>query len=155
MTGCSSNRSALLAAFDYQAGDSGPGLPSGQEAVTLARRLGDDVLLGESLTTYLLWEDAAGFPDAKSLFAEAIACTTRSGDHLYAGHVNNIATIHALRTGDIPAARTRVEEAARAMRAIGYESSTVLTNLGSVLLRDDDPDGARISFESSPASQPP
>jgi predicted ATPase/class 3 adenylate cyclase len=140
---------STLSRVDYQAGDSGPGLPSGQEAVTLARRLGDDVLLGESLTTYLLWEDAAGFPDAKSLFAEAIACTTRSGDHLYAGHVNNIATIHALRTGDIPAARTRVEEAARAMRAIGYESSTVLTNLGSVLLRDDDPDGARISFESA------
>jgi predicted ATPase/class 3 adenylate cyclase len=138
-----------LSRVAYQAGDSGRGLPSGQEAVKLARQLGDDVLLGESLATYLLWEDAAGFPDAKPLFAEAIACTTRSGDHLYAVHVNNIGAIHALRAGDIPAARAYVEEAARAMRAIGYESASVLTNRGSVLRLDNDPDGARSSFESA------
>jgi tetratricopeptide (TPR) repeat protein len=138
-----------LSRVAYQAGDSGRGIPSAEEAVKLARQRGDDVLLGESLTTYLLWEDSAGFPDAKSLFAEAIACTTRSGDHLYAGHVNNIATIHALRTGDIAAARTYVHEAERAMRAIGYESSPMLVNLGSVLRQDNDPDGARSSFESA------
>ena len=138
-----------LSRVAYQAGDSERGLPAGREAVERARQLGDDVLLGESLATYLFWEDLPGFPDAEPLFAEAIAATTRSGDRLYAGNVNNIATVHALRTGDIPAARAYVEETARAMRAIGYKSSNVLTNLGLVLRRDNDPDGARSSFESA------
>ncbi len=138
-----------LSFADYLAGDSEHGLPAGQEAVERARQSGDDVLLGESLTNYPLLEDLAELPDTTPLFDEAIAATTRSGDHLYAGYVNSQAALHALRAGDIPAARNYLEEAARAMQEIGHRGRQLLINLGWVLRRTNDPEGARSSFESA------
>jgi predicted ATPase/class 3 adenylate cyclase len=67
------------------AGEPERGLPPGQEAVQRARQLGDDVLLGESLTDYLVCDALIDPAHARPLFTEAIACTQRSGDHLYAG----------------------------------------------------------------------
>jgi tetratricopeptide (TPR) repeat protein len=138
-----------LSYVGYLAGDSGRGPSFGQEAAECARRLGDDVLLGESLANYLVWDDLIGLAHAGSLFAEAIAATTRSGDHLYASYVNNQAAVYALRTGGIPAARAYLEEAARAMQEIGDKGRHVLINLGWVLRRDNDPEEARSSFESA------
>jgi len=134
---------------DITTDDSERGLPAGREAVELARQLGDDVLLGFSLSKYLMWEALIDLADAKPLFAEAIAATRRSGDHLYASYVNNQAAVRAMRTGDIPAARAYLEEAAGAMRAIGDQREHVMINMGWVLRLDNDPDGARSSFESA------
>ena len=145
---------AALSLICAVTGDLEWGLCAGQEAVERARRLGDDVLLGESLTDYLLC-DALIDPEhvdpehAQPLFTEAIACTQRSGDHLYAYNLNNIGGIHALRAADIPAARAYLQQAADAYRAIGSESSDTLINMGWVLRQDHDRDGARSSFEEA------
>ena len=58
------------------------------------------------------------------------------------------AGVHALGAGDLPAARVHLEQAARAARAIGEESSAVAVNLGWVRRQDGDPDGARLMFEA-------
>jgi predicted ATPase len=134
------------------AGDLDRGLPPGREAVERARQLGDDVLLGESLTQYLFLEcDAVINPaQASPLIAEAIACTQRSGDHLFAYNLNNIAGKYALRTGDIPTARACLQQAAaHASRAFGGEGSDTLLNMGWMLRQDHDPDGARASFQKT------
>ena len=86
---------------------------------------------------------------AGPLFAEAIACTQRSGDHLFANVLTNYAGVQALRAGDIPAARAYLQQAAQAMRAIGDQGFTVPVNMGWVLRQDSDPDGARSSFEAA------
>jgi tetratricopeptide (TPR) repeat protein len=113
------------------------------------RRLGDDVLLGESLVSYL-WCDALLDPaHAAPLFTEAIACTQRSGDHLYASYVNNLAGVHALRAGDLPAARAYLRQAAQSIRIIGDEDGRVSVNMGWVLRQDNDPRSARSSFEEA------
>jgi tetratricopeptide (TPR) repeat protein len=140
-----------LAAFTaacYYAGKPRRGLRPGQEAVRRARRLGDDVLLGQSLAEYLLCDSVIDPAHAKPLFAEAIACTLRSGDRLYAYFLTNCAGVLALRAGDIATARAHLREAAQAMQAIGGKDFGVLINTGWVLREDNDPDGARSSFQA-------
>jgi predicted ATPase/class 3 adenylate cyclase len=133
----------------FHAGEPERGLPPGREAVQRARQLGDDVLLGESLTEYLLCDALIDPADAGPLFTEAIACTQRSGDHLFASYVNGHACAHALRTGDIPAARAYLQRAAQATRAIGDEGLGVSLNMGWVWRQEHDTDGARASFEDA------
>jgi predicted ATPase len=140
---------ASLCGNYYFAGQPEKGLPLGQESLERARRLGDDVLLGSSLLGYLLSADLLTPARSEQLFAEAIACTERSGDQLIAYLLRNNAGVHALRAGDLPAARAHLEQAARAARAIGEESSTIPVNLGWVLRQEADPDGARPMFEAS------
>jgi tetratricopeptide (TPR) repeat protein len=143
---------ASLAAFSficYLAREPERGLPAGREAVKRARRLGDDVLLGESLVGYLLCDAFTGPAHVKPLFTEAIACTQRSGDHLYAYYLNNIAGVNALRAGDARAARVYLQQATLALREITNEGFSVSINMGWVLRQDNDPDGARSSFEAA------
>jgi predicted ATPase/class 3 adenylate cyclase len=140
---------ADLSYFCYLAGEPERGLPPGREAVELARQLGDDALLGESLAGYLLCDALVDPAHAGPLFTEAIACTQRSGDHLVAYYLTNSAGVHALRAGDIPAARTYLQEAAQAMRASGEEGIDLSILTGWVLRQDNDPGGARSSFEAA------
>jgi len=135
--------------FWAKAGEPEWGLPLAQETIEHARRLGDDVLLGESLTRYLTWYARFDPEHAGPLFTEAIACTQRSGDHMFAYYLNNSAAIHALRAGDISVARAHLQEAAQAMRAIGDEDSLLPINMGWALRQDGDPDGARSSFNTA------
>jgi tetratricopeptide (TPR) repeat protein len=99
-----------------------------------------------SLTDYLLCETLIDPAHARSLFTEAIACTQRSGDHLFAYFLNNLAGVQALREGDIPAARAHLQQAAEAIRETGDRGLGVSVNMGWVLRQDNDPDGARASF---------
>jgi predicted ATPase/class 3 adenylate cyclase len=140
---------ATLSRLCYLAGEPQRGLPFGREAVERARQLSDDVLLGESLMAYLLCDALIDPRHAKSLFTEAIACTQRSGDRLYAIIVTNFVGVQALRAGDIPAARAYLQQAAHAMPEIGDKRLNVSINLGWVLRQDHDPDGARSSFETA------
>jgi predicted ATPase/class 3 adenylate cyclase len=139
---------ALCAAY-YYAGQPKRGISPGREAIRRARMLGDDVLLGVSLANYLLCDALIDPAGAGPLFTEAIACTRRSGDHLFASFVNNSVAVQALRAGDIPAARAYLYQAAEAMRAIGDTSLSALINMGWVQRQDNDPDGARASFEKA------
>ena len=140
---------AVLSSAYYFGGDAECGLPLGQEAVERARPLGDDVLLAESLSGYLMCIDLIDPVQAGKLFDEAIACTQRSGDQLFAWILHNNVGVHALRVGDIPAARAHLQAAAQASRANGANSDTVAINLGWVRRQDGDHDGARSSFEDA------
>jgi tetratricopeptide (TPR) repeat protein len=140
---------AALSAACYRAGEPERGLAPGREAVERARQLGDDVLLGMSLTEYLLCDAVIDPAHAEPLFTEAIACTQRSGDHLFAYYLEICAALYALRAGDIPAARTHLQQAAQAGQEIGLKALGVSVNMGWVLRQDHDPDGARASFEDA------
>jgi hypothetical protein len=63
-------------------------------------------------------------------------------------YLHNNVGFHALRAGDIPAARTHLEEAAQDQQAIGHSSHHVSVNLGWVLCQESDPDGAQSMFEA-------
>jgi predicted ATPase/class 3 adenylate cyclase len=139
---------AALSRIYHFAGEPERALRHGQEAVQRARQLGDDVLLGISLTYYLLSNALIDPAHATPLFTEAIACAQRSGDILCTYRAANNAGVHALRAGDIPSARAYLQQAAQAMQAIGLEMPNVWTNMGWVLRQDNDPDGARSSFEA-------
>jgi predicted ATPase len=140
---------AGLSSVYYHTGEPERGLAVGSEAVERARQLGDDVLLGESLTAYLVCEDLVDSAHARSLFSEAIACTQRYGDHFFANVLTNYAGVHALREGDIPAARAYLQQAAQAAREIGDDGLSVSINMGWALRQDNDPDGARSSFQAT------
>jgi len=138
----------VLGCFYTFVGDPEPGLPFAEEAVQRARRLGDDVLLGWSLMGHLLFGDLIGPDRSGELFAEAIACTERSGDRFVAGLVHNNAGAHALRAGNTTAARALLEQAAQALQEIGADNQFVSVNLGWVLRQEGDPHGARAVFEA-------
>jgi predicted ATPase/class 3 adenylate cyclase len=140
---------AVLSSACYFAGEAERGLPLGQEAVERARPLGDDVLLAEALSGYLLCIDLVDPVRSGTLFDEAIACTERSGDQLFASFLHNNVGVHALRVGDIPAARAHLEAAARASRGNGQISTDVVINLGWVRRQSGDYDGARSSLEEA------
>jgi predicted ATPase len=140
---------ATLSYVCYVAGEPDKGLPPGREAVERARQLGDDVLLGMSLMNYLWCGASTGPAHAEPLFTEAIACTQRSGDHLFADYLNTYAGLHALRAGDIPAARVYLQQAAQAMQLTGCEGGVLSINMGWLLREENDPDAARSSFEEA------
>jgi tetratricopeptide (TPR) repeat protein len=135
-----------LCATHFFAGEPGTGRPFGRESVERARRAGDDVELAWSLNRYLMTIDPAR---SGPLYAEAIACTGRSGDHLTNSVLHSNASSAALQTGDIPAARAHLEAAAQAAQQIGYEHASGQANLGDVLRAERDLDGARSAFEAA------
>ncbi len=136
---------ALCAAY-YFAGRPEAGLRVGADCVERARRHGDDVLLGEILATYLMCTDLVEPDVSAGLFAEAIACTERSGDALIASGLHNNAGVQCLRAGDIAGARGHLEAAAAAAESIGDTSHHRSVNLGWVLRAEGDPAGARDKF---------
>ena len=102
------------------------------------------MLLGYSLLGYATCTgEAASGP----LYAEAFACTERSGDLRTKGALDVNAGIAALEMGDIPGARTHQEAAIQIAQALGRPHFLELGNLGAVLLAEHDLDGARSTFE--------
>ena len=109
-----------------------------------ARELGDDVLLGESLGAYA---SNVRPEETGPLFAEALACTERTGDLGTAATIHNNAGFLALSVGDIPGARAHLEAAIRAAEALGFPHLIALGNLAEVLRAEHDLDGARSALE--------
>ena len=140
---------AVLCAAHFFAGELEAGRPFGQESVERARRLGDDVLLGRNLMIYLMTIDTIDPARSPPLYAEAFACTERSGDHFVNSRLRNNAGCAALVAGDIRAARAHLEAAAQAVQQIGWEDAVVRAGLGDVLRAEGDLDGARAAFEAS------
>jgi predicted ATPase len=139
----------MLAAMHFFAGEPGRGLPLAREAVDRARQLGDDVLLGRSLMICLLAGDLIKPDQSARLLAEAITCTERSGNQLLLSFLHNNAADHALRAGDILAARAHLDQAAQAARATGQENPAVAANLGWAQREEGNPQEARSSFQAS------
>ncbi|HLK74372.1 MAG TPA: adenylate/guanylate cyclase domain-containing protein [Streptosporangiaceae bacterium] len=138
----------MLAAMHFFAGEPDRGLRLSREAVDRARRLGDDVLLGRSLMICLLAGDLIERAQSARLLAEAISCASRSGNQLLLSFLHNNAADHALRAGDIPAARTHLDQAAQAARATGQENPAAAANLGWADREAGHPDEARSWFEA-------
>jgi len=136
---------ALCTACHF-AGEPETGATFGQESVERARRVGDDVLLAESLAHYFVAIDPVR---SLEMVSEAIACTERSGDHFYNCLLHNNVGIAALIIGNIPAARAHLEALAHPAQQIGWESAEVPANLGLALRAEGDLDGARSMFEAS------
>ena len=133
----------------FFAGEPETGLRFGQESVERARRLGDDVLLAWSLLMYLMPLDAIDPARSGQLYAEAIACTERSGDHFTNSILHGRAGVAALAARDVPAARAHLDAAAQAAQQIGWESTNLPTVLGRVLREERDLDGAWSTFEDA------
>jgi predicted ATPase/class 3 adenylate cyclase len=133
----------------YFLGQHEKGFALGQEAAALARQLGDDMLLAGALMSLLMTTFAVDPGQSGQLFAEAIACTSRSGDQFIAYHLHNSAGVRALLAGDMPAARAHLEQAMQANKAVGEEYSVVSINLGWVLRAENDPGAARAKFETA------
>jgi non-specific serine/threonine protein kinase len=136
----------ILGRASYSAGDFERARTLTQEAVGRARGLGDDVLLGMCLN---MQAHAVGAAASGPLYAEAIACTERSGDIRTRRTLLNNAGCAALERGDIPAARAHLEAAVRAAKAIGGPNPSPSENLGWVLRAEHDLDGARSRFEEA------
>jgi predicted ATPase/class 3 adenylate cyclase len=139
--------SCAMLCFAYHfAGQPERARPLGAEAVQRARQLGDDVLLGLSL---LFYATAAGATASGPLFAEAFACTERSGDLGTEQALHNNAGWAALERGDIPGARAHMEAAIRAAEAFGTPHHGQSVNLGTILRVEHDLDGARSALQEA------
>jgi predicted ATPase/DNA-binding XRE family transcriptional regulator len=134
---------AMLCFAYYFAGETGRALEHATAAVDGARRLGDDVLLGLSLYTFLLVSDSQSVP----LYAEAIACTERSGDLRINAYLHNEAGLAALEAGDFADAKVHLAAGRRAAKAIGDPSLVMSANLALVYRAEKDLDAARSELE--------
>jgi predicted ATPase/DNA-binding XRE family transcriptional regulator len=136
---------AMLCLGCYLAGDMERALLSGQESVARARKLGDDVLLGLSFLTYLLSLDS---PSASGpLYAEAIACTERSGDLRINAYLHNEAGLAALQIGDITRAKAHLEAGIQAAKTIGDSHFDMLVSLSHVRRAEHDLENARSTLQ--------
>jgi predicted ATPase/class 3 adenylate cyclase len=136
----------VVCAAYFFAGEPEVGLPIGAEGVDRARRLGDDVVLAGSLLKYLMASDLVEPDKSAGLFAEAIACTERSGDVFIASALHINAGVRCLLFADIAGARAHLELAAKAAVTLGERGHHRLVNLGWVLRAEGDSGGARDSF---------
>jgi tetratricopeptide (TPR) repeat protein len=130
---------AMLCFGRYFSGEPERAREVAAEAVERARQLGDDVLLGLSLYTFLLASEST----STSLYAEAIACTERSGDLRIDAYLHNEAGLAALESGDIATAKGHLEAGIRAAQAIGDSHLAMSANLALIHRVEHDLDGAR------------
>jgi tetratricopeptide (TPR) repeat protein len=136
----------MLCGACYFAGQPERARPLGAEAVQRARQVGDDVLLGMSLCLYAIAVDVAA---SGPLYAEAFACTERSGDLGIELYLHNNAGSAALEMGDIPGARAHIEAAIRAAEALETPHPLQSVNLGTILRAENDLDGARSTLQEA------
>jgi predicted ATPase/DNA-binding XRE family transcriptional regulator len=134
---------AMLCFAYYFGGEPDRARESAAEAVERARQLGDDVLLGVSLYTFLLASEST----STALYAEAIACTERSGDLRINAYLHNEAGLAALESGDIGNARAHLEAGIGAAKAIGDSHLAMSANLALVHRVEKDLDRARSVLE--------
>jgi predicted ATPase/class 3 adenylate cyclase len=135
---------ATLCSACYVAGDAGSASAAGRQSVELARTLGDDLMLGGSLQAYLL--TVADPAESGPLYAEAIACTERTGDRLTSHALHANLGIDALESGDIAAASAHLEAAAESAAAIGLGIQQMSINRGWVQLAQRSYDRAESLF---------
>jgi tetratricopeptide (TPR) repeat protein len=138
---------AWLCCACYFTGDYEEGFPLGAEAVALARTLGDDVFLGQSLLMFLLCSHRVDPAPTEALITEALGATRRSGDQYITMFVRNNAGVYALEAGDMAAARAHLEEARQATPTNAPMTSNILVNLGWVEREEGNPEDAISKFQ--------
>jgi tetratricopeptide (TPR) repeat protein len=133
----------VLAYTYWFGGEPESGLAVATESVERARELGDDVLLGESLTICLACTRTADPTNTDAVLSEAVACLQRTNDLFMSAILRNNASVDALHAGDIAAAREHLERAFDAYDAMGVANFNVRGNLGMVLREEGNLDAAR------------
>ena len=108
----------------YFAGDPVSGVPAGRESVSLARTMDDDAFLAECLLCFALSVQVVDPRALDEIYPEAIACGERAGDSFSLAVLHNNAGVHALRTGDMASARSRISPKRRACAANSVPTST-------------------------------
>lgn len=83
------------------------------------------------------------------MFAEAFACTGRSGYLAIGQTPHNDAGWAALEMADVPGARAHLEAAIRGPDAIGFMHAGTTLNLGMVQRAQHDLDGARSTLQDA------
>jgi tetratricopeptide (TPR) repeat protein len=137
----------VLAYTYWFGGDLESGVALAAESVERARALGDDVLLGETLTVYLAYTRTVDPANTDEVIREALACLRRTNDLFMSAILRNNASVDALHAGDIAAAREHLERASDAYEAMGVISFNVRGNLGMVLRDEGNLDAARELVE--------
>jgi tetratricopeptide (TPR) repeat protein len=117
--------------------------------VEQARRLGDDLLLAQSLPNFILCSQVVDPGHVDELYHEAIACAERAGDRYLAAGLHNNAGAFALRSGDIPVARRHLERAWQESQEIGAEFPNPKIVLGMLLRLEGDFDSSRSALEDA------
>jgi predicted ATPase/class 3 adenylate cyclase len=131
----------------YYRGVAVEGLGPGAEAVSIARRLGDPVLLGESLLYYAAAVSVDDPTGSVGVYKEVIALSQQSGDLYVATSAYNDYGCLLLHMGNVAEARKQLEKAlAGAQTSFPWRTATVLGNLGFVLLAEDDSAGVASMF---------
>jgi predicted ATPase len=128
---------ALAATYSF-GGDPESGLASARESVDRAKALGDDVLLAESLNTYMFCASISDPASSDRALREALACLERTDDVFMSAVLHNNASVDALHAGDIAAARAHLESAFEAHDALGVVNFNLKSNLGMVLREEGD-----------------
>jgi Tfp pilus assembly protein PilF len=128
-------------------GRSEEALDVGTDAVSLARRLDDPILLGAVLLQYAITLYQLDDARAESIFHEALELVEQTGDAITAVRVHNVYALLLIRQGKLADARHHLE---LALDLSGYEmnarSNPPYLNLGWVLLSEDDPERAAPFF---------
>jgi predicted ATPase len=137
----------VLAYTYWFGGEPEAGLAVANESVERARELGDDVLLGESLTICLACTRTVDPAHTDAVLREALACLQRTNDLFMSAILRNNASVDALHAGNIAAAREHLERAFDAYEAMGVANFNVRGNLGMVLREEANLDAARELVE--------
>jgi tetratricopeptide (TPR) repeat protein len=121
---------SLLAVISYFLGAPDP--VSGEQAMALARRTGDPVLVGEALFGAAMAR--MGDPaQARDLYEQATSVTGRSGDRFFRYFaLGNLGLLHQ-QLGKLPAAQRYLEQAVEVGDELGYRDPLVISSLGRVL----------------------
>jgi predicted ATPase len=121
---------SLLSVISYFLGDPEPGL--GEQALSLARRIGDPLLVGQALFGAAMAHMNEP-SEASRLYQEAVSMTARSGDRFF--HYFALANLGLLdqQLGNLPAAQSYLEQAVDLGRELGYRDPLVMSTLGRVL----------------------
>jgi tetratricopeptide (TPR) repeat protein len=137
-----------LAMAAYFMGEANTSRAFGREAVDVARRVGDPVLLGRCLVDYLLGA-SADLEFSRSIGQEAIEVTHHSGDRAYLGWAHNNLGNAMLAHEQWSEAREQFERARIILAEVGTPNPTPLINLGSISLNEQNFAQATNAFGQS------
>jgi predicted ATPase/Tfp pilus assembly protein PilF len=115
-------------------------LDAGAEALRLARRIGDPVLLGMVLYQYASVLDETDATGAEIIYREALDLVERTGDARTAWHLHNNYACLLIAEGRIGEARRHLEVAVDLNgNELTTRSASAYNNLGWVMLQEGDP----------------
>jgi len=131
----------------YFRGVPGEGLGPGAEAVTIARQLGDLVILGQALLFYAAVVYVDDGEAAEAIYREALVVVDQSGDLFTTSFLRNNYGCLLLLDGRVADARRELEAALAITRTlVPRRTPGTLNNLGMVLFKEGDNAGATSLF---------